>query len=71
VKYSKLFPMSSDEADKFIDSILSYGGGYSRVDPASVFPFSGVGKSLYSGSQGFMTIEKKTKDGKWEVTIES
>lgn len=73
MKYSfrKLFPMGTDQVDKFIETILSYGGGYTRVDPPPVFPGILEGKSLYSGPQGFLTIEKKAEKGKWKVTIET
>lgn len=71
MRYSKLFPMGiGGPADDFIERIASLGQ-YKRVEPKESFTFQEEGKALYFGPRGFMTIEKKPKKGKWEVTIET
>lgn len=70
MKYSKLFPMGTDEADNFIEKIAIVGE-YKRIEPSEKFPYLVEARLLYFGSQGFMKIEKKPKEGKWEVTIET
>ena len=69
MKFSKSFPMGKNPAaDKFIERIITKGS-LKRIEPEG-FLFSNEGKVLYLGSQGFMTIDKYAKDGKWEVTLE-
>lgn len=67
--YSKLFPMGTDEADDFIQHI-TIKGRLERMEPEK-FPYDKEARLLYLSPYGFMTIEKKTKEGKWEVTIET
>jgi len=67
--YSKLFPMGTDEADDFIQRI-AIEGSLNRIEPER-FPYKKEARLLYFGPHGFMTVEKKPKEGKWEVTIET
>lgn len=67
MKFSKLFPMG-DSADDFIQRI-AVEGKLKRIEPEK-FPYLKEASLLYLGPHGFITIEKKPKEGKWEVTIE-
>lgn len=69
MKFSKSFSMETDEADDFIERIV-IEGSLKRIDPVK-FPYSKEAKLLYRSPSGLVFIEKKPKEGKWEVTIET
>lgn len=70
MKFSKLFPMGKNKAaDKFIERIATEGN-LKRIEPEK-FPYYEKAQLLYSGPGGFVTITKKPKEGKWEITIET
>ncbi len=69
MKFSKSLPMGNDEVDKYIEDIVERGN-LKLIEPER-FPYFETVKLLYLGAQGFITIDKHPKDGKWEVTIET
>ena len=69
MKFSKLFPMGNDEADDYIKRIV-IEGSLKRIVPGK-FPCLKEAHLVYRSPSGLVAIEKKPKDGKWEVTIET
>lgn len=69
MKFSKSFPMATDEADDFIERIVAKGS-LKRIVPEK-FPYSKEAQLLYRSPFGLVAIKKKPKEGKWEVTIET
>ena len=69
MKFSKLFPMGTDEADEFIQDIVEKGR-LDLIEPER-FPYLQEVKLLYLGPNGFVTIKKKPREGNWEVMIET
>jgi len=69
MKFSKLFPMGTDEADDYIERIVVKGSLKQILHLK--FPYLKEAHLLYRSPFGLVTIEKKPKEGKWEVTIET
>lgn len=69
MKFSKLFPMGTDEADDFIQHV-AIEGKLDLIEPVK-FPYRKEVKLLYLGPNGFVTIKKKPREGNWEVMIET
>ena len=68
MKFSKSFPMGTNEADDFIKRITSEVN-LERIMPEK-FPYLKEAQLLYRSPSGLVFIEKKPKEGRWEVTIE-
>ncbi|MBA7705628.1 hypothetical protein ES703_114461 [subsurface metagenome] len=69
MKFSKSFPMRGDEANDYIERIV-IEGSLKRIVPVK-FPYFKEAQLLYRSPSGLVTIEKKPREGKWEVTIET
>ena len=69
MRFSKLFPMGTGEANDFIERIV-IEGSLERIEPVK-FPYHKEVQLLYSSPSGLVSIKKKPKEGKWEVTIET
>ena len=69
MRFSKSFPMGTDEADDFIESIITEGS--LKQIGSKKFPYRQEVQLLYRSPSGLVAIDKKPKEGKWEVTIET
>jgi len=69
MKFSKSFPMGTDEADNYIEHIVTEEN-LKRIVPEK-FPYRQEAHLMYRSPSGLVAIEKKPKKGKWEVTIET
>ncbi|GAH51612.1 unnamed protein product [marine sediment metagenome] len=69
MKFSKLFPIATSDANDFIEDIVAKGS-LKLIEPETL-PHLDEAQLLYLGPYGFVVITKQPKEGQWEVTIET